>query len=76
MAKKKKFKGKVTDYSNRTFLVLCFRKGNRDTMLLEELEDYLMHIGSPYTLSQFLSELPLETRLGIMTEAYRSNFKK
>lgn len=72
----KKFKGKVIDYSNRTFLVLCFRRGDRDTMLLEELEDYLIHAGSPYTLTQFLKEVSLDIRLDVLTDAYHSQYKK
>lgn len=73
---KKKFKGKVIDYSNRSFLVLCFRKGYRDTMLIEELEDYLLHVNSPYNLTQFLKDVELDKRLDILTEAYRSEFVK
>lgn len=72
----KKLKGKVVDYSNRNFLVLCFRSGDRETMLLEELENYLISIGSPYNLNQFLSNVPLQIRLDIITEAYHSDFKK
>ena len=45
-------------------------------MLLEELDNYLLHNNSPYSSQQLLNDVPLYKRLEVLTDAYRSELKK
>lgn len=71
--KDKKLKGRVIDFRHGSFIVLCFRGGDRVAVTTSSIEDYLIEVNSPYSWQQLYESKNFPLQVQTLTEFYRSD---